>query len=174
MVLSATLLIIGSLLLLLVLLLILARLSLLVVTVQGESMTPTLLSGERVLVWRLWPVFRLREGQIVLISQEDKSFQAAPYLKRILALQGEIRTLRPRLEHNSNNAADHVEQEQAWQIPAGYVFVCGDNLEHSIDSRVWGPLPRQRVMGVMLKKLRVNEPAQELPETSVSEQIGRA
>lgn len=174
MVLSATFLIIGSLLLLLVLLFFLARLSLLVVTVQGESMTPTLLPGERVLVWRLWPAFRLREGQIVLVSQEDKSFQAAPYLKRILALQGEIRALRPRLEHDSSKALHHAQREQTWQIPAGHVFVCGDNLEHSIDSRVWGPLPRRRIMGIMVKKLRVNYPAQEMSETSVPEQIGRA
>jgi len=133
-------------------LLTLTRICLLVATVQGDSMAPTLLSGERVLAWRLLPTLRLREGQVVLVAQEQQA-RTIPYIKRIIALEGEICTTSPRAERETDEPTNGGFKEKTWHIPPGHVFVCGDNQASSVDSRIWGPLPRRRILGIVLMKL---------------------
>ena len=145
----------------------LTRLCLLIVTVTGQSMTPTFQEGERLLVWRRWPARWLRRGQVIVFHQ---GASASPELeglqvKRIVALPGEVFTALPATIRSAmdDQLLEEAEQaEQSWQIPPGHVFVCGDNREQSIDSRAWGPLPQRRVRGVVIMKLA--RPAQATPQ----------
>jgi len=122
------------------------RTCLIVVTVQGQSMLPALREGDRVLALRHFRCSWIRTGRIVLVNpagegrKREREEQAVPMLqiKRVVALEGE-------------SAASLAGE--ASQIPPRHLFVCGDNRQHSIDSRIWGPLPLQSVTGLLLLKL---------------------
>lgn len=148
----------------LALLLLFMRFVLVVVTVHHQSMSPTLEGGDRVLVWRNWPSRWLRKGQIVIVAPgplqapDGSPFGVpSPYIKRIVAMPGETFTTLVDQLHEVLRPHLGVEYDQAgkkeWKIPEGHVFLQGDFPVAGADSRVWGPVPVQKVLGVVLVKL---------------------
>jgi signal peptidase I len=109
-----------------------ARLALLIVRVDGTSMTPTYEPGDRVLAVRrwLWPVLK-RDSVVVLRHPPDAPVAGpagtpAPLLvKRLVGLPGDD------------------------NIPRGHVFVLGDG-PGSYDSATFGPVPARLVIGRVL------------------------
>ena len=137
----------------LLLVVIVARASLVTITVESVSMSPTLRDGDRVLVWRWWPARWLRKGQIVVVwpwllpgdgSRHPSSWGFTPFIKRVVGLPGEV--IRA-------TSSEKLQTVQTWQVPPGHIFVCGDNFAHSTDSRVWGPVPSRSVLGVVIMRL---------------------
>jgi signal peptidase I len=152
--------------LLLVLLGICIRFAYLVVIVKGNSMSPTLEEGDRVVALSWWPKNCLRKGQIilfepmytVLLPPFDKRIRSGQLsIKRIVAVAGEqvITSMSDIQEgEHSRLAQDYDEQgRRIWHIPSGHVFVRGDNRSGSVDSVIAGPLPLQSVRGLVLMKL---------------------
>ena len=103
--------------------------------VNGPSMAPTLQMGQRIVAAKL--PFSLSDGDIVLI--ED--WNGAPYLvKRIYKSQGETVAglYLPRFLPN---------EVHSYVVPADFVYVVGDNLTQSEDSRDFGAVPLDHVIG---------------------------
>lgn len=116
----------------------LARKYFLLLRIVSGSMIPTLRIGEIVLLCRIFSVRKLGKGQIV--SFQIPSEQGMMFIKRIAALEGETYSFRPFPDE------DNVKR---CYIPRGHVFVVGDN-PVSIDSRDWGPIPADSIIGVVI------------------------
>lgn len=51
-------------------------------------------------------------------------------------------------------ADERDERSGSWNIPAGALFVMGDDRKISCDSRYWGPVPESRVLGRVIAIIR--------------------
>ena len=126
-----------------------------VVTVHGDSMWPTLKPGDRVLVRRARLV-SIRAGQIVVIeapgidgawatrsrgSPESREW----IIKRVAGVPGD-----PRPADCLPDTAGPLEQH----VPARKLVVVGDNPPWSQDSRQWGYFPGERLLGVVVRRIR--------------------
>lgn len=132
------------------------------VQVVGASMTPTLHDSERYVLNR-W-VYHLREPQpqdiVVLRDPEDKSYA----VKRIVAQQGDRVYVNqagqifvngkllnePYLPAGTMTFASAKVREQMWVCGTNRYFVLGDNRNNSADSRIYGAVPRQDILGLVL------------------------
>ena len=121
--------------------------------VHGRSMEPTLHSGDRVVV-RYEPA-RLDRGDVVVLAGVPG--YGGPVTKRLVALPGDrVRLCGDHVlvngvpEHAGHVLArDAGDQRAEFVVPAGSVFVLGDNRPVSLDSRMLGPLPLSSVKGVV-------------------------
>jgi signal peptidase I len=114
------------------------RRRLVVVTVRGASMLPSLRDGDRVLVRRCGPA-RLRRDAIVVAAQ-PRAPVTVWTIKRVVALPGDA------------VPADVRVAAGATSVPAGAVVVKGDSAV-SVDSRQLGFYSTADVMGVVLLRL---------------------
>ncbi|MGD1993275.1 MAG: signal peptidase I [Anaerolineae bacterium] len=120
--------------------------------VHGPSMEPNLFYDERVVVEKV--TYRLQgphRGDVVVI---DVPGQAEPLIKRVVGLPGDRIAIR-----GGRVFIDDVSLDEPWtdrvggldypemRVPAGQVFVLGDNRAHSNDSRSFGPVSIDRIVG---------------------------
>ena len=124
-----------------------ARRLLILTTVDGSSMAPALRSGDRVLVRR---TRRPRRGQVALLRYPPLPSGAPTgdqlLLKRVVAVAGD------RLP--AEWADPDVHGLGGAAVPAGCAVVLGDNRPASWDSRHYGFVPRERVVGVVVRGAR--------------------
>ncbi|MFC7976297.1 S26 family signal peptidase [Streptomyces cinereoruber] len=117
-----------------------ARHVLIAVTVHGASMYPALAPGDRILVRRAAaPAARPRVRRVVVLRR-DRIPGAGPdglVVKRVAAGPG---------DRMPSAVGDGV-------VPDGHLVVLGDNPHVSTDSRVWGPVPLDSVVGTMVGRL---------------------
>jgi signal peptidase I len=112
--------------------------------VRSNSMSPTLESGDKVLIMRRWYRRLLKKGRIILVhpfeiqNNENNVTDRGLYVKRLVALPGEHYEL-----------IDNFNRRSTWLIPDDHVFVLGD-FSASYDSRYWGPVPIRNVVGVVI------------------------
>jgi len=116
---------------------------LVVVSIHGDSMAPTLRVGDRVLVLRRWPRRWLRRGEVILLKPADRYLQNAA-VKRVGAVAGD----------HVKPGYDSATGAAAWSGLVGpeEIFIVGDS-PGSVDSRWFGPVPVDEVAGLVLLRL---------------------
>ncbi len=119
--------------------------------VEGDSMLPTLRHGQSVLVVRPnFPWNRLRRGDIVVMNRPGPP--PGTYIKRVIALPDEeIKVEGGRCYVDDlvvSTIQDVTASERSrWWNGSDELFVLGDNPALSTDSRAFGPVPADLIVG---------------------------
>lgn len=123
--------------------------------IPSPSMEPTLVEGDRVLVNRLVYHFRSpRRGDIIVFHPPGRP-GSDPFIKRVVAVGGDTIAVRDGLLYINGVAQDEpfikdhpiVGDFPETAIPQGYIWAMGDNRNNSGDSRVFGPVSEEAIMG---------------------------
>ena len=123
--------------------------------VEGHSMAPTLANQDRLVVDRLtYRIGNPTPGDIVMFH-----VPVAPnrlFVKRIIAEEGDVVLIRNgRVTVNGRQLDDRYvpadfrshEDWGPYTVPPAYYVVMGDHRNRSSDSRHWGPVPREAIVG---------------------------
>jgi signal peptidase I len=126
--------------------------------VDGRSMQPTLQDQQYILVNRAAYLFHPPErGDVIVFVYPLDPTQ--DYVKRVIGIPGD----HVQVEQDGTVIVNGVTLQEPYITPSSdpYIptdlvlgpnqyFVLGDNRGDSSDSRVWGPVPRQNIIGKAL------------------------
>lgn len=125
--------------------------------VDGMSMEPTLHNGEYILVNKAAYIFHPPERGDVIVFEYPLDPQV-DYIKRIIAIPGDTISVvgnKVTVDHvtlhepyiNPNDISNPFPPIVNRVVSPGEYFVMGDNRGNSSDSRQWGFVPRQNIVG---------------------------
>jgi signal peptidase I len=131
--------------------------------IVGDSMSPTLLNQEVVLIDKLTPNFlKLKRGDIISFYHSDSKY----LVKRVIGLPGEYVEIKDNKIYIDNqiiedyisdfNINDFKLEDIGYdKIPDNMYFVMGDNRENSLDSRDYrvGLIQKNYIIGKKLIRL---------------------
>ena len=131
--------------------------------VSGLSMYPTLDNGDYLITEKISYRFsETKRGQIVVLKNPRDESQ--DFIKRIIALPGDsikveknfiylngIKLEEPYLPPNTlTPSGQFLTEGSTVKAGANQYFVIGDNRGHSSDSRDWGPVTQEELVGRVL------------------------
>jgi signal peptidase I len=140
--------------------------------VEQRSMVPTIVENEYVLIDKLTPRFNDYQRGDIVVFQPPAGFEqgGVPFIKRVIGLPGDTVTLdngrvfvtppggtrvpltEDYVARNANQRPEptlpkDAESTAQWTVPEGEYFVMGDNRPESQDSRFFGPIDRDLIVG---------------------------
>lgn len=128
-------------------------------SVNGPSMQPTLRNGEMVVVNQLAYRFGAQPQRGDVVALRPPSDPKTIYVKRIIGVPGDTLYITPDAVYVNNHRLIEtyvhlIDPSGPENEPLGVVkldknqyFVMGDNRQNSTDSRVFGYVPRQNIIG---------------------------
>lgn len=127
--------------------------------VIGRSMEDNFYDGQYLLADKIsYSLGDPKRGDVVIFRHSDTT----DYIKRVIGLPGDTVMVRDgslfingqRLDETEYIGTDvytdpgaFLQEGERFTVPSGKYFVCGDNRQHSSDSRTFGPIERSAIKG---------------------------
>jgi signal peptidase I len=121
--------------------------------IEGRSMEPTLHSGQYLLVNKMAYLGPGEPGRGDIVVFEAWN-QEKDFIKRVVGVPGDVVEIRDSCVYVNGTCLDEPYLDQPttdavgpFTLGSGEYYVLGDNRSNSSDSRAYGPLPRDRIIG---------------------------
>ena len=128
--------------------------------IPSDSMVPTLVAGDRLVVEKVSYYFRPPTTGDIVVFDPPKQLQIQGYaknqafIKRIIGQPGDVVNVQNGKVYLDDRplTEDYIADfpEYTWgprQVPQANFFVMGDNRNNSNDSHIWGFLPEKNIIG---------------------------
>lgn len=134
--------------------------------IPSGSMLPTLQIGDRLLVDKAYfKMSGVRRKDIVVFIPPPEAGKSEVMIKRVIGLPGDEVVIKDGIVYVNGEALEEpYELEKPREdfgpvkVPADSFLVLGDNRNNSFDSRFWGAVPRQNIIGrAIFRYFPVNE-----------------
>jgi signal peptidase I len=128
------------------------------VEVKGASMSPTLRSGDMLFLNRFGVINHVLERGEMVVLKDPETGELV--VKRIVGLPGELVQVDMGVAFVNGKRLTEVYLNQSSRTPTGdpgpktlvpqnHYYVLGDNRNNSVDSRAFGTVPRENIIGLI-------------------------
>lgn len=126
-------------------------------SIDGPSMEPTLFAGQNLLISRVHYLFtEPQHGDIAVFDPPDEAEDML--IKRVIGLPGDTIEIRDQLVYRNGELLDEpyfvnspcstaMCPDRTWTLGDNEYFMMGDNRNRSNDSRRFGPIQRENLVG---------------------------
>lgn len=128
--------------------------------ITGDSMQPNFHDKEQIIAEKLSiKIEDIKRGEVVIVNHPEN--EGVLLIKRVVGLPGEQISIHEGAVYINNNKLDEsyltdgvitygkkaLEENVEYEIPMEEYIVMGDNRENSTDSRYWGPVHKNDIVG---------------------------
>lgn len=129
--------------------------------VEGPSMQPTFFTGQVLMISRLnYMITAPQRGEIVVFNPPNARPDDSPYIKRLIGMPGDTVEIRDTQVYVNGQALNETYinepcqpnkcPDRSWTLGPNEYFLMGDNRNRSEDSRAFGAVTRDRLIGEAL------------------------